>query len=640
MTINPNVLFQPAEIGSLQLKNRVVMPAMETNLCSADGAVTREQIAYYGRRAGGVGLVIVEYTCVDAPSGLGAPTGLRLDHDRYIIGHARLVEAIHRADSRAALQLYHAGRQTRTVWTGTEPVAPSPIPCKLMKDPPRVLSAPEIETIEEQFVSAIRRAQQAGYDAVELHAAHGYLLNQFLSPYTNRRTDQYGGTVVNRVRILENIIRQVRTRNMSLPITVRISADEFVPGGIDIAEAIAIARELQRIGVHAIHVSTGIHETMERNVDPMDVSEGWRIPYASRIREQVRIPVIAVGVIRDPRMAEAIIQDGHADFVAIGRGLIADPDWAVKAQHQEFSGIRRCISCNVCADWYQPIRCTVNPEVGHELDTSGIVGSPAKQVVIIGAGPAGMEMARVAHNRGHQVTIYEALSEPVSGGQFALSMVAPGKEKVRWLQDFYKHVLQQSAITFRPNTRVTPEFLQNCRGDVCVIAVGSEPRMIPASVVDRWPNAWSAQTVLTDPGHIGPPPRKVTILGGHATACETALFLRSLGYSVRVAFRGTLKSLAEDETFVNRRSLVSRMRSLGIVLVDQVELALVDRCTAVIEAEGVVVVAWGVQPNQAADRLAHAAQKNFAQVLRVGDADQPGNFLSAVHAAYWQASAL
>lgn len=277
-------LLTPGRIGNVRLKNRVIMAPMETNLPSITGEVNERLIEYYEERAkGGPGAIIVEFTGVDSVTGKGSPTQLLLDQNGFISGHNQLVEAIHRHNCKVFLQLHHAGRQTTPGITGTTPISASSIPCKVMKAIPREMSTEEVRDMVKKFVKAAHRAKRAGYDGVELHAAHGYLLNNFLSPYTNKRTDEYGGTTENRARIVTEIIRGIRERlGGEYPVIVRFSVDEFVDGGLTIEESIRLARLFERAGASAIHVSTSIFETMERNVEPMSFPDAWRVPWLQK----------------------------------------------------------------------------------------------------------------------------------------------------------------------------------------------------------------------------------------------------------------------------------------------------------------------------------------------------------------------
>ncbi|WAH36193.1 NAD(P)/FAD-dependent oxidoreductase [Alicyclobacillus dauci] len=630
-------LFKVGKIGRMALRNRLIMPAMETNLSTVNGEVSEDMIAYYVRRASDIGLIIVEYSCVDAPVGLGSPNQLRIDHDRYISGHYTLVEAVHAEGAKIALQLHHAGRQTLSKWNDVQPVAPSPIPCKMMKSQPRELSTNEVRGIVEAFVRAARRAVSAGYDAIELHAAHGYLLAEFLSPYTNKRTDEYGGSIENRVRIIREIISGIRTKvSATLPIIVRYSADEFVSEGVQLEDAILIGESLDKAGADALHITTGIHETLDRNCDPMDRPQAWRVPYAESIKQRVKIPVITVGVIREPEVANSILENDRADFIALGRALIADPDWPAKARTGQVKNIRKCISCNVCVDFYTPLRCALNAVVGHERKYEPLpLARETKRVVVVGGSLAGMEVARVARLRGHTVDLYEA-EDHLAAGQFSLSWVAPGKDKILWLRDFLIHQMHELGVNVHLSSPVTADSLQQLSMDAFVVATGAKAVLPDLKNVNG--NVVSAHDVLS--GH--PLQRNTAIvLGGRATGCETALTLAKQGFNVTLLSRSPARDLASDESYVNGRNLLRLIREANVRVLTSADLIEVKNNEAKVSLSEVdavesipadnVVVAWGVRP---VNNLYEAAAKLCDKVFAIGDAREVGNFQKTIYEAY------
>ena len=344
-------LFEPGFIGSLRIKNRIVMPPMGTQFATDSGAVTDMTIRHYVRRAcGGVGLIIVEFTCIDYPQGKGHTCQLALHDDKLIAGHANLVEAVHAEGAKISIQLHHAGGNTLTRRTeGLELVAPSTIPSRPVQDQPRILRVDEISVLVEKFAQAVERAKIAGYDSVELHGAHGYLMSEFMSPYINKRTDAYGGSLENRMRFpLKVIQRSKELVGNDFPITMRISGEEFVPGGRSMEESKLVGKMLEAAGLMALHVSASVDTDFDWAVDPIYAPQGRKVHLAAAMKEAVNIPVITVGVIREPSYAEKIIAEGKADFVAVGRGLLADPDWPKKAGEGHGETIRKCFSCNYC----------------------------------------------------------------------------------------------------------------------------------------------------------------------------------------------------------------------------------------------------------------------------------------------------
>ena len=369
--MNYQHLFSVGKIGSVTLKNRVVMPAMGTGLASSDGELTEQQIRYYEERAkGGTGLIITEFTTVDFELGRAAANQLRFDDDLFIPGFRRLADAVHTYGARVFVQLHHAGRESSSYLTGGKQiVAPSPVTCEAIGEEPRELSTSEVKDIIGKFVEGAARCQAAGIDGVELHGAHGYLINQFLSPNTNLRKDEYGGSFEKRMRFVEEIIQGIKQQcGADYPVTVRLSVDEFEEGGMDLSLSRKVSSYLEKIGVDGIHASSGNYNTMEKVIESPLFEEGWRVYLAEEIKKEVNIPVFAVGNIRDPQFVESILADGRADFVAIGRGHIADPDWVRKVADGREKEIRMCISCLHCVYTKGHIECSVNVRAGREIE--------------------------------------------------------------------------------------------------------------------------------------------------------------------------------------------------------------------------------------------------------------------------------
>ena len=368
-------LFSSGVINGLHLSNRVIMPAMATNYAADDGGVTERLVDYYAARAqGGTGLIIVENTNVDYPNGKAGAYQLRIDSDEFIEGLSKLVDSIHSTGCKVGLQINHAGGLANVHQIGAERVAPSAF--NYPQGAARQLNDEEIEEIAEKFALAAQRARIAGFDTIEIHGAHGYLISEFMCPVTNLRNDDYGGSLENRMRFPCLVLSKVRQAvGKDYPIIFRFSADEFLPGGNGADTAVPIAQILQQTGADALDVSAGLTITAESRdavVEPASYSEGWKTYLAELVKKHVSIPVIAVGVIRTPNYADSVIKNGKADFVAIGRGLIADPHWCVKAGAGKSDEIRKCISCRKClfarVVRNEPLSCAVNPAAGKEGD--------------------------------------------------------------------------------------------------------------------------------------------------------------------------------------------------------------------------------------------------------------------------------
>ncbi|MDY6916638.1 MAG: NADH:flavin oxidoreductase [Chloroflexota bacterium] len=391
-------LFEPGTIGRMRVKNRVVFPPCTTNFAGPVGEPTDRLIKYYAERArGGAGLLIIENTQVKYPEGKNVSCQLRLDDDKYIPGYQELAEAIQMHGAKVFQQIHHAGRQPHNT-EGVMPAAPSAIPCGFLQIPVRELTSDEVWDLVERFSETALRVQKSGMDGVEFHGAHGYLIGQFMSPHTNQRMDEWGGTFERRMKFPTEIIKRTRAKvGPNFPLCFRYSAIEFVPGGLTLDDGREIALLVESLGIDVLHVSCGIYESMPTLLEPMRFEEGWRVYIAEEIKKAVKIPVITVGQIKTPAFAERILEDGKADFVALGRPLIADPQWPTKAREGRDEDIRKCISCNtgcigghVFYDLY--MRCTVNPVVGREREEGWIHLKPAekkKKVMVIGAGPGG-----------------------------------------------------------------------------------------------------------------------------------------------------------------------------------------------------------------------------------------------------------
>jgi 2,4-dienoyl-CoA reductase-like NADH-dependent reductase (Old Yellow Enzyme family)/thioredoxin reductase len=634
-------LFEPGMIGSMALKNRLVMAPMGTQFASDTGAVTPRMIAHYRRRAiGGVGLIIVEFTCVDYPRGKGHSSQLALHDDKLLAGHADLVQAIHESGARVSLQLHHAGSRTsRQRSENLRPVAVSPMPDLPPADQPEVLSQAQIEALIEQFARAAERARAAGYDSVEFHGSHGYLISQFLSPFENRRNDGYGGTLQNRLRFPLDVIR--RTKELlgnDFPLTMRLSVREFVDGGQTVEDSQACARALEQAGLAALHVSAGGRTDPEWIVDPIYHPEGCKVHLAAKIKEAVKIPVIAVGVIRDPAYAESVIAEGAADFVALGRALLTDPDWPLKAATGRERDIHKCFSCNHCDGVRNSaglsIRCVVNPEVGDPdwPRRSQTTAAIAKRVVVVGGGPGGMEVARIAALRGHRVTLHEQAGE--LGGQLLLGRNLGGKDKINWLLDDLARGLENSGAEVLLRSRVTNEVLRAMAPDVLVLASGGAPRIpnIPGVDDPRVETAWNviAANKQTASG-------QVVVVGGDSTGCEVALDLARHGASVVVIEqRGELAVEMEPIARGLVRKMISTQPRLcirlgwraveinkyGVGAADasgQREILAADR---IVMATGVIPVRLPAVPG--------VDLSSECQVYAIGDCVRPGNIATAL----------
>ncbi|NLK00329.1 MAG: FAD-dependent oxidoreductase [Clostridia bacterium] len=558
-------LFEKGKIGNMELRNRVVMPPMGTNLASEIGAVTPAIIHYYRERAkGGVGMIIVEVAAVDSPEGNAIVNELSIHDDAYTPGHNELVEACQQHGAKIVVQLHHAGRQTTESATkGLQPVAPSAVPDPSSGVLPRELSIKEIEDLIDKFAKAAARAKDAGYDGVEIHGAHGYLVGQFISPFSNKRTDLYGGDLTGRMRFPLEIIKKTREAvGDDYPILFRLSVDEFVDGGIKMDEAKIIARMLQDAGIDALDVTSGTYASMQTILEPMPYEEGWRAYLADEIKKEIQIPVITVGVIRSPETAESLLAEGKADFIAVGRTLIADPEWPMKALEGRTEDIRKCITCNIWCIGERlfknlSLRCTVNPAAGRELEYPYIQKTTSPQsIAIIGGGPAGMEAARTLASAGHKITLHEA--ENKLGGQVNIAAVPPGKDKIAWSTQYLESQIRKLGVEIHLNSRIDVDSLRPDEFDAIILATGAAP-IIPNIPGVQSPHVTTSWEVLAGNYDVGD---KVVIVGGGDVGCETGLLLRHRGVDVTVVEMGD--ELAIEMEPINRAHTLGEMANSGV----------------------------------------------------------------------------
>jgi 2,4-dienoyl-CoA reductase-like NADH-dependent reductase (Old Yellow Enzyme family)/thioredoxin reductase len=634
-------LFSPKQIGRLNLKNRIIMAPIDTNLADEEGRVTDRLLAFYERRAsGGAGMLIVENSQVDFPLGKNTDLQLSIHDDNKVVGLLKLSQIIHQQSALAAIQIHHAGRETTLEVTGGKiPVAPSDIPCGHLQTPVRELTIPEIEEIIHKFVEAAVRGKKAGFDLIEIHGAHGYLIGQFLSPYTNRRTDQYGNSFQGRIRFARNIVKGIKEAlGKDFPISFRFSADEFIPGGITLDMGVKIAQALEQSGVDVLHVSAGIYESLPTLLEPMPYAQGWRCYLAAKAKKAVRIPVIAVGVIREPFFAEAVIAEGKADFVAIGRGLLADPDWPRKAEEGKVLEIRRCIGCNIgCLRerLTKAIQCSVNPETGMEQTyRKKTFKGKKKKITIVGGGPAGLEAARVAALRGFEVILYEKNDR--LGGQMRFACLPPGKDKIAWTTEYYEHQMKILGVDVRLSQDVLFDRLLDRFADTLIIATGSSQKKPPVS--GKWIPFVSAEDIFLS--HELPNSGNVAVIGGGGIGCETAMYLQSMGMQVSIIEQ--LEDIALDVEPITAWDLKERIGKAGIeVFVNckfkdfKKKILILKKEDEEIEKSKFDLIIWATGRTPNLGLVEEIEMHSFqGQVHVIGDAKSVGMIHDAIHDGY------
>lgn len=541
-----NHIFTPLTIKQMTMKNRVVMMPMGTNFGEQNGEMSFLHIHYYEQRAkGGTGLIIVENASVDSPQGSNGTTQLRIDHDSYIPRLFKLCETVHKHGACIAVQINHAGASAQSARTNMQPVSASDIPSKAGGEIPRPLEKEEILHIVKKYGQAAKRAQIAGFDAVEIHAGHSYLLSQFISPTTNKRTDEFGGSAENRTRFARLVIEEVRKQvGPMFPIFLRVSADEFVEGGNTLEDTLDYLQYLEK-EVDALDVSAGLNSSIQYQIDANYLRDGWRSYMAKMVKEKYGKPCIAMGNIRDPKAAEEILISGDADMIGIGRGLIADPEWANKANFGDDQDIRKCISCNIgCAGnrigVNRPIRCTVNPSVNEGENYKEKRVKRACNVVVIGAGTAGLEAACTAAEVGCTTFLIE--KQERLGGLASLISSIPDKKRLADFPNYLIHRAEKlkNLYVFTGKEADIP-FIQCLHPNIIVNATGSNPLLPPikglqgyidkegskvCSITHMIDNIETYSEDLTG--------KKVVVIGGGAVGLDVVEFFAPRGAQVAI----------------------------------------------------------------------------------------------------------
>lgn len=638
-------LFQPFSFRNFQVSNRIVLPPMAIYVPGSRGYVTQRLLDYYEERAqNGPGYIIVNATVVSAPSGSSHPNQTAITHDKYIEGLQKLVDVIGAHGAKTSLQLYHCGRQRYGMIAGGETLSPSGIPDPVRKDPTRAMTREEIKKLVKEYAAAALRAKAAGFDGIELHCAHGYLLSGFLSPFQNRRTDEYGGDLLGRTLIVREILASCRRAvGEEMLLQVRLNGSDYVNGGNGLEDAKEIAKILVGEGAEVIHVSAGMAPSGQYSFLPASIPQGHNLYLAEGIKEAVGkdTPVIASGALEDPVFAEEVLRGGVVDLVALGRPLFADPDLIEKTRQGSLEEIRPCLRCfKSAATWPEDMRCVVNPAVGREKEFKERIQptSAPKDILVIGAGPAGLEAARVAAIRGHRVLLME--KDEKIGGKIHLAMTSPEKERLltRWL-DYYRHQLEKLEVAVRLKTVVTEKMVAELDPQIILVATGGLP-LLPKGIMGlHLPGVVTADSVLSGEEEVG---KQVAIIGGSSLGVETgAVILEDADKEVLVIemehellldiSHDAALALLEKLTLKNFTSLVSTQvegveeergkRNLWIRRYDQKKQ---------LKGFDTVVLACGVVPNHS---LGLQLKEEREGVYFLGDCEEPGDFRKAIHDA-------
>lgn len=609
-------MFEPIGIGKMELRNRIVMPSME---CFFEH---KQMTDFYEERSrGGVGLIIFGTTSIDEKEF----SDINAYSDEFIPELRELAEVVHKHGAKTGTQLWHPGRYS---FFSIDPVSASDIPPPIFtRQKPRPLTIPEIGDIEDKFAEAALRVKKAGFDCVEIIASTGYLISQFLSSSTNRRDDEYGGTLENRMRFLLEIIEKVRGKVGDFPLLCRISGEEFVPGGNTNEDQKIIAKALEKAGVDALNVNVGWHESRIDQMSMM-VPRGGYVHLASNIKEVVKIPVITAHRINDPVLAEDLLREGKVDLVAMARALIADPELPNKAKGGKYDEIRMCIACNRCFDSLfegSPITCLLNPAVGREKEFTIEKTPNPKKVVIIGGGPAGMEAARVATLRGHEVVLYEKGGR--LGGQINLITACKEMREFENIPRYYESQLKEVRVELK--TEATLGMVLEESPHAVIVATGALP-IIPDIPGVKGENVVTGFDVLNGREVNGD---KIIIVGGGGVGCDVAMFLRDKGKSVTIV--EMLDKIGADIGRSIRWIIREKIRDMGINIRTGAKAVEVREDGLVVEVDGekelvegdAIVLAVGTRPDR---KFYNEISGKIPNLHMIGDASEPRKALEAI----------
>jgi len=628
-------LFTSARIGAMELKNRIVMLPMTTGYSKSDETVGDRFIDFFAKRAmGGAGLIVVPFSPIDAGSAMQPG----LYDDRFMEGARRLVRAVHENGAKIAVQLiaqYHMVMEKGIV----EVVGPSSEFNEMMRTTPRGLTIGEIHDVIRNYGDAARRAQDAGFDAVEVLVGGGYLLNRFMSPVSNKRDDEYGGGLEQRMQIILEVIAVIKQQvGAEYPVTCRLNVDEQMEGGHTIDDSKKVAGILEGAGIHAINMYTGWHESPVPTVQQF-VPRGAFVHLAEAIRGVVEIPVIAANRINDPLLAETIVAEGKADLVGMGRALLADPELPRKAQEGRIEEIVPCIACSQCLSevltayrqWgiAAPASCTVNPCVGRERECAVVPTGRPRKVLVVGGGPGGMTAATVAAQRGHEVSLFE--EGGALGGKLLVASIPPYKDEIGVLTERLIARTKKAGVNIFLNTKIDEETLADLQPAAVILATGAVPLRVDLPGIDKG-HVTTAEKILTGCSVVT---GNVVIVGGGMVGCETAEFLSAKRGIDEVIVVEMMGRIANDVPVTSRPFFLVRLKKEGIQLRTHTTVQEITDDGVVVEQKGVeqfipadtIVLAVGFSSN---DTLAREVEGKGIALYTVGDCAQPRTIREAI----------
>lgn len=635
-------LLEPISINGMEIKNRISMAPMFTKYASESGEVTDKLIEYILRRArNGVGLIILENTCINWKQGRIYGNPIAIYDDRFLPALNELARRVHRFGAKIIPEIHHVGRQVfSSNLEGRPPLAPSAVKSKVGGDMPKAMTEAEIEETIEDFAEAALRSKKAGFDGVEIHGAHGYLIQEFISPLTNKREDKWGGSFENRCRFAVEIIHRIREKvGDDFPLFFRMSAEESSPGGLTLEEGIKYAKVLENEGVDCLDVTHGNYESLKHfpmQGDPFD-----QLVYLSAaVKKEVSIPVIAVGSLGfDPEIAENVVKEGKADLINFGRELLADPDLADKIIKENQEDIKPCIRCNECTgsiDTGKYLSCAVNPELGYEYQSKLKKSENLKRIVVVGAGPAGLQFSITASNLGHKVTLLE--KNDYIGGLIKIASIPEYKNpEFSSLLTYYFKMLKKHGVDLHLSTEADAETIKEYNPDLVVLAVGSKAIKLPVPGAEK--SKLAVHKILDGAKNLG---QNICVIGGSGVGLDTAMFLRERNKEVTVIeMKDSIAEELSPMLAVHLRELVDN---------NNIEV-LTSHLVKKIKDDAVIVENDGVEKEIHCDDVLSAVgfrrldtsaigdelKEQGYNVISLGKGNGCGHIMEATRAGYWSA---